>query len=271
MQRDPQKTSIIKNIKKPQQDIITLKKPIMKSKNYALLFVLVLFFTSCKKDPVTKPVKFPATTYETVGYDFTGKPNYLLKDTISPPLLSFINTILIDQKDLTISHPELFTSSAIADIAITQPSDVFITFVTQNGANKNSIAFYTYPTNNPPATAKDIALITYVFPSAGNQTPLEAGDKVKIGRFDAGTSIGFVLMQNAWNSTTRELNNEAVHFCSNDVLNPEVDPKLKKHAVLIKYAPEDKILIGFEDTDRTNPQCDNDFNDVVIYATVTGA
>ncbi len=36
-----------------------------------------------------------------------------------------------------------------------------------------------------------------------------------------------------------------------------------------KYAPEDKILIGFEDTDRTNPDCDNDFNDVVVYGTVT--
>mgnify|MGYP001046769115 CR=1 FL=1 len=242
----------------------------MKSKNYTFLFVLVLFFTSCKKPDVTKPVKFTSTTYQTVGYDFTGKPNYLLKDTISPSLLSFISTTLPEITDLTISHPELFTSSAIADVAITQPSDVFITFAAQNGANKNSIAYYTYPTNNPPTSAKDIAVITYVFPSAGNQTPLEAGDKVKIGPFNAGTSIGFVLMQNAWNSTTGELNNDAVHFCSNDALNPEVDPKLKKHAVLIKYAPENKILIGFEDTDRTNPQCDNDFNDVVIYATVTG-
>lgn len=243
----------------------------MKFKNYALLFVLVLFFVSCKKDPVTKPVKFTATNYQTLGYDFTGKPNYLLKDTISNSLLSFANTTLPEIEDLTVSHPELFTSSAIADITITQPSEVFITFVTQNGANKNSIAFYTYPTNNPPSTAKDIAVITYVFPSAGDQTPLEAGDKVKIGKFEPGTSIGFVLMQNAWNSTTQKLNNDAVHFCSNDVLNPEVDPKLKKHAVLIKYAPENKILIGFEDTDRTSSQCDNDFNDVVVYATVTGA
>lgn len=243
----------------------------MKSKNYTLLFVLVLFFTSCKKDPVTKPVKFTSTTYNTVGYGFNGKPNYLLKDTISPSLLSFINSTLVDTKDLTVSNPELFTSTAIADVAITQPSDVFITFVTQNGANTNSVAFYTYPTDKPPATAKDISLITYVLPSAGSNTPLVAGDKIKIGKFEPGTSIGFVLMQNAWNSTTQELNNDAAHFCSNDVLNPEVDPKLKKHAVLIKYTPENKILIGFEDTDRTDPQCDNDFNDVVVYATVTGA
>lgn len=243
----------------------------MKSTTYLPLFIFITFFVSCKKDPVTKPVKFPDTTYKTVGYDFTGKPNYLLKDTIPPSLLTFINSTLIDQHDLTVSHPELFSTSAIADIAITQTSDVYITFVTENGANKNSIAFYTYPTNQPPATAKDIQVITYVFPSAGYLTPLAPGDKVKLGKFEPGTSIGFVLMQNAWNSTTQELNNKAVHFCSNDVLNPEVDPKLKKHAVLIKYAPENKILIGFEDTDRTKPECDNDFNDVVVYGTVTAS
>ncbi len=64
------------------------------------------------------------------------------------------------------------------------------------------------------------------------------------------------------------MNNDAVHFASNDVLNPEVDPKLKKHAVLINYTPENKILVGFEDYDRTQAGCDNDFNDVVIYATI---
>lgn len=245
----------------------------MNFKKYYLPFIIffLLSFSACKKDPVTKPVKFTATKYETIGYDFTGKPNYLLKDTISPELLSFIKKTLPNEKNLTVSHPELFTSTAIADIAITHSSDVYITFVAQDGANRNSIAYYTYPTNNPPTTPKEIALITYVFPSAGHQTPLVAGDKVKIGKFEAGTSIGFVLMQNAWNNTTQELNNNAVHFCSNDALNPEVDPKLKKHAVLIKYIPDGKILIGFEDTDRTSPLCDNDFNDVIVYGTVTGS
>ncbi|MEO8960489.1 MAG: DUF4114 domain-containing protein [Ginsengibacter sp.] len=245
----------------------------MKYKFYFSPFIMLLFlaFSGCKKDPVTKPVKFTATKYETIGYDFTGKPNYLLKDTISAELLSFIKSTLPNEKNLTVSNPQLFTNTAIADIAITKSSDVFITFVAQDGGNRNSIAYYIYPTNNPPTSSKDISLITYVFPSAGYKTPLLAGDKVKIGKFEAGTSIGFVLMENAWNSTTQELNNRAVHFCSNDALNPEVDPKLKKHAVLIKYIPDGKILIGFEDTDRTSSQCDNDFNDVIVYGTVTGS
>ena len=119
-----------------------LNKTTMNTKNYSIPFVIffLLFFSACKKDLLTKPVKFSGTKYATVGYDFKGKPNYLLKDTISRDLLSFIRTTLPNEKNLTVSHPELFTSSAFADIAITQQSDVFITFVGQDGSNKNSIA-----------------------------------------------------------------------------------------------------------------------------------
>ncbi len=119
-----------------------------------------------------------------------------------------------------------------------------------------------------PATTKDIKVITYVFPNVGGHTPLKAGDRVKIGRFEAGTSIGFVLMRGAWEMKNATLDNNAVHFCSSDALNPEVEPKLKKHAVLINYPPEDKVLVGFEDSDRTTPNCDNDFNDLEFYCQV---
>ncbi len=76
-------------------------------------------------------------------------------------------------------------------------------------------------------------------------------------------------MKNAWNPSTKTINNTAVHFCSNDVLNPEYDQNLKKHAVLINYSVDNVVLIGFEDIDRTQNNCDHDFNDVVVYATIT--
>ncbi len=240
----------------------------MNLKNLIPIFISVLLLNACKKDPVTDPLNFTSTKYQTLGYDASGKPNFLLKDTISPNLLSFINTMLPDGLNLTISHSELFSTSAIADIKITHKSDIYITFVTETAANTNSIAYYFYPSNEPPASAKDIKLITYIFPSAGFNTPLIPGDKIKLGTFEPGNSLGFVLMQNAWDSSKEMPDNDAVHFCSTDALNPEVDPKLKKHAVLIDYVPENKIIVGFEDTNRTSPYCDNDFNDVTFYVTV---
>lgn len=242
----------------------------MKTKNYLSLILVLLIFNACKKDPVTKPVKFTSTTYDDLStYNSQGKPDGLLKDTIPPDLLYFIDTLLPDGKNLTKSHPELFSTSAIGDIKITSPSTVYITFVSQSGGLNNALGFYTYPTGQSPTKPQDISKITYVFPNAGSLTPLIAGNKMNIGNFTAGTSIGFVLLVNAWNQTSATLNNDAIHFLTNDALNPEVDPSLKKHAVLIPYAPANKTLIGFEDLDRTNAGCDNDFNDVLFYVKVT--
>jgi len=242
----------------------------MKTIKYTSFIMLLLVLASCHKDPVTKKVEFKSTTYEALGtFDANGKPNYLVTpDVISAQIDTFINHTLTDGVDLRKSHPELLSTTAIADIPITQKSDVFITFIRQDGTYNNTFAFYTYPTNQPPKSTEDIKEIIYVFPSAGKQTPLTEGDKAKIGTFEPGISIGFVLMQASYDASTNSVKNKVVHFCSNDVLNPEVDPALKKHAVLISYPPESKVLIGFEDLDRTIPNCDHDFNDLVVYATV---
>lgn len=235
------------------------------------VFILLSTIVACKKEVLTKEVHFTTTTYKTLGaFDSSGRPDYLLsKDPISSNMTSYINATLPKWTDLRTTHPELLTTKAIADLAITKTSDVFLTFVSQQAGNTNAVAFYTYPTGSSPQSPKDIITITYAFPNAGYGTMLQAGDKVKIGRFDPGTSVGFVILQNAWDLTTKKLTNDVVHFCSNDILNPEVDPNLKKHAVLINYPAEEKVLIGFEDTNRTDPRCDNDFNDVLFYATVT--
>jgi hypothetical protein len=237
------------------------------------LTLLALILFSCKKDvkaPVTVPVKFTSTSYTNLQpFDTTGKPMTMeTPDVISSGLMSFLQTSLPEHVNLATTHPELLASTAIPDIRITQTSSLDVTFVSAGTQFSNAIAFYTYPTNNPPASAADIKTITYIFANAGYKNTLTAGDKVNLGTFSAGTSVGFVLMKNAWDLTKHTLNNDAVHYCSNDVLNPEVDPKLKKHAVLLNYTPENKTLIGFEDMDRTDPYCDDDFNDVVIYVTV---
>ncbi|MEO6638103.1 MAG: DUF4114 domain-containing protein [Ginsengibacter sp.] len=250
----------------------------MKAIKFIFVALLAMSLASCKKEttntpkpPVTVPVEFPATIYTFLGtFDSLGKPDYLLpKDPISANLFSFLNSILTDGRDLRTFRPELLSNPEIADIEISQPSEVFITFLRQGAEQTNALGFYTYATNNPPTTAKDLKVIAYVFPNAGKLTPLRAGDKVKIGNFEAGTSIGFVLLQSAWSPATGTLNNKSIHYCSTDALNPEVSPALKKHAVLFKYAPETKIIVSFEDSDRTHPNCDNDFNDVEFYCTIT--
>ena len=64
------------------------------------------------------------------------------------------------------------------------------------------------------------------------------------------------------------MNDKAPHFCSNMELNPENLEEFKPHTALFEFPEEKKVIIGFEDINRTKPECDHDFNDVVIYATV---
>lgn len=238
----------------------------MNQKLYLILAFSMLGVISCKKKHNGGDI-FTQTTYKTLGpYNSSGLPSYLApKDSISSGLNSFMDSILQNGRNLTLAHPELFSNSAIADVAVKSTSDAYITFVHEDAGLENSIAFYTYPTGHSPQSVADIKEITFIFPSAGDKTPLQPGDRVKIGTFPAGTSIGFILMTGGWDNTNHKIDVNVTHYCTNDILNPEKDPSLRKHAVIINYAPDNKVLIGFEDTDRSLPACDNDFNDAIIY------
>lgn len=235
------------------------------------LFTLPVFI-ACQKgsEALTKPVDFSGTAYQAFAYDSaTGLPRNLEHETVSADMLAFVKDNLREKVDLRTFNPGLLQNTGSGtDLRVTQRSELYLTFLSQVTESTNAIAFYTYPTATPPVSPKEIKNITYVLPSAGVGSKLKAGDKVKIGTFEAGTSVGLVLMKNAWQPASGVLNNNAVHFCYNDALNPEVDPALKKHVVLLNYALKNKILIGFENSDRSTPTSDHDFNDIILYATI---
>ena len=141
----------------------------MKTELLTFTFALALFLSSCQKEVSFEGLSTEIDSIETRSltlgtWDESGKPNYLLaKDPISPNLDTYIDNTLPERTDLRTSHPELLATNAIADIAITQSSDVYITYVSQGAGTTNAIAFYTYPTNKPLASAKDIKNITYIF------------------------------------------------------------------------------------------------------------
>lgn len=205
----------------------------------------------------------------TSAYPFKlGRPAYLetTPDNIDASLLSYVNASLPEGSPLPNTHPEYLTTSAVPNLNITATSDVWITFVAEGAGYMNSLAFYTYKTGSAPNSPSDIANATLIFPNAsayGSGGGLRSGDKVKIGRFSAGTSIGFVLIQNAWNGSGVLTGN--TKFYSDYKLNPETNVANKKHTVTLWDDVHKLFLIGFEDINRENGS-DSDFNDLVIYA-----
>ena len=208
-----------------------------------------------------------------------GRPKYLetTPDVIDPALLNTVNASLPNAINIGTKHPE-YLSSPVPNIVVTAQSDVYVTYLAETANNQNSLAYYTYPTGNPPTagavgtTAGGIDKITMVFPNSsgyGSGGGLNPGDKVKLGNFPAGTTIGFVLLENAWTGSGVNLN--ANKYYTDASLNPETNGA-NKHAVLIYDSAHQIYIYGFEDRNRqtsANPYqlADNDFNDLVFYAT----
>ncbi len=204
------------------------------------------------------------------GYDNNGRPTTLAtSDVISSELLSYVNTSLPEGRAVPNYHPEYLSNGAETNLNITKTSDVWITFVSEGAGYTNTLGFYKFPTNSPPQSLGDIDSIKIVIPNAslqGSGGTMRSGDKINIGRYDAGTSIGFVLLQNAWSSSSHTVNTNATKFFADDALNNE-STLLKRHTVLLNDVTHHLFLYGFEDLTRTGGGSDDDFNDMVFYAT----
>ena len=244
----------------------------------SLILLLTCFISfNCKKYfEAAAPNNFSGTTYNYLGtWNTNGVPNYLVtpSDTVSAAETNFINSTLPEGHSAVTAHPELFSaSSSQANLNLTQKSTVYISFVHDGSGNNNVIGFFTYPTANPPTAANQLGGVTIIFPSAkssGTNGFLPLGSKVKIGTFNAGTSIGFILLQSGWNPTTSTVNTSDLHFATIDALNPETDPTLQRHAILLNY--QGKTLVCFEDSNRQSTGTDSDFNDVIVAATIVPA
>lgn len=201
-------------------------------------------------------------------YNSNGRPNYLETpgDEIGIEMLNTINASLPEQKKVPELHPEYIASDATTNINVIEDAEVWITFVHEGAGYRNALGFYTYDTKTPPTSLADINEINFIYPNAslkGSSGEMVSGDKVKLGTFKAGTTIGLVLFQNAWNG--KDVSVGATALFSDANLNPEADKNLRKHNVFLQY--KNTFLIGFEDIKRDSKDCDQDFNDLIVYAT----
>ncbi len=214
------------------------------------------------------------TKYDYMGfYDLNGRPLYLTypSDVISSGMLSFINTSLPEGKPVPTYHPDFLNAGAVNDIKIVKRADVWLTFVSEGAGFYNTLGYYTYPSNIPPATQADIDSIHIAIPnvsSSGSGGGMHSGDKIYLGRFNPGVSVGFVLLQNAWNPFTKTVSTTATKFFTHDDLNTtETNATMKRHAVLLYDNVNKLFLSGFEDQTRSTGSSDNDFNDLMFYTT----
>lgn len=201
------------------------------------------------------------------GYNSIGVPNYLEVpgDVVSQDFLSACNASLPEKATVPAKNPHYLATGNSTDLKVVAPADVWITFMHEGAGYKNTLGYYVYETANPPATKYDIDSIQFIFPNvsfSGSGGGLSTGDKVYLGQFPAGKSIGWVIIQNAWNGSS--VDTSKLHFYSNPDFNPESSAVNRQHNVQLYDRDRDVILIGFEDLHREQGS-DDDFNDAVFY------
>ena len=214
-----------------------------------------------------------AQNYQYLGsYSSNGVPNYLepIGDNVDVATLEMISNSLPESYPVPDYNPHYISSGYDTDLIIDAQADVWVTFVSEGAGYKNVLGYYTYDINNPPITAPQPEDITIIFPNVsalGSGGGLLVGDKVKIGTFQPGTGIGWVLLANAWNSASSSVGYGQWQLFSNPNFNPEAQAELRFHNVLLNDPNNQRIILGFEDIRRDYGSCDNDFNDAIFYVT----
>ncbi len=214
--------------------------------------------------------------FDAAGYDASGRPASLIEVPLPANLPADLAARLPEGLDINQNRDEkkFLTDNLGANIHLLEDADLTLIAVGGTTDFANAVGFFSYPTASVPATVG--ALNTQlVFP---NFPALQPGEGVALGRFKAGTSVGFTLVANGWTGTTVNPNPSPQDlFSTIRALNPETpsndgNSHLNAHTVLLSSPLDNLLVLGFEDAyrhpsnkDKTKPQrSDDDFNDVLL-------
>ncbi len=222
--------------------------------------------------PASFPIPEICDRYKYLGeFSSDGTPLYLdQRDVVSQETITMINDALPEGYPVTDFNPHYISSGYDTDVTVQEQTDIWITFISEGAGYKNTLGFYTYDSNDPSPSMPAPEDITIIFPNVsavGSGGSLEIGDKVNIGSFPPNTGIGWVLLANAWSDGCVGTGNWQLH--SNPDYNPESDPALRYHNVLLSDPSNERIILGFEDIRRDYASCDQDFNDALFYITAS--
>ncbi|WP_010181053.1 DUF6923 family protein [Aquimarina agarilytica] len=222
--------------------------------------------------PASFPIPALCDRYNYLGeFSADGTPLYLDEnDVISQATIDMVANALPESYPVPDFNPHYISSGYDTDVVVQEQADIWVTFISEGAGYKNTLGFYTYDSNNPITTIPNPEDITIIFPNVSavdSGGSLVAGNKVNIGSFPPNTGIGWVLLANAWSEGCVGAGNWALF--SNPNFNPESDPRLQYHNVLLSDPDNERIILGFEDIRRDYASCDQDFNDALFYITAS--
>ena len=205
------------------------------------------------------------------GYNSMGVPHNLMStnDPVTQQLLQDLNNAFPEWRNEIPLHPEWFTPGVTNNLDIQSESDVYITYITEGAGWMNSLAYFTFNTNQPPASAAQIDTMHVIFPNFSNDGSgggLYPGNKIYLGKFPAGKSIGLAVVPHGWNGNGTYVGPGSDVWYSIPSFNTN-DPGMLKHLLLFNDPSRQQVLFTLEDMGFYQG-ADRDFNDNICYITV---
>ena len=217
-----------------------------------------------------------------------GLPSYLTaNEPIASDLLQRINLALPEGDKtpatyLPLNKPEWFINNSVTNINVVAEAHIWVTFVGEGAGLNNTLAYFYYPTNNPPKTAADIKKKIVIFPNSsalGSGGALVPGNTVMLKYFDEVTStwketfppgytVSWYLATNGWVDNSQYgylFTNSTVDEYSLDYLNNGG----KEQTVMLFDSEYQRFVLTFEDVSCADVlgngtrKSDQDFNDVI--------
>lgn len=189
-----------------------------------------------------------------------GVPDDIIETKPCATLVDNIIAMFPAGKDNRSTNSELFSDENNLILKLTKESPVYLTFVDEGAGWKNSLAYYTYNCENPPANADELEL-HMLFPNVskvGEGGGLKTGDRVQLGdgNFEANTVIGFCLIAQGWK------NGATVDGVYRHYTNIAWNKDATQQHVMFKEKNCKDIVLCFEDVQL--PAGDKDFNDIIF-------
>ena len=217
---------------------------------------------------------------EPSNYTAKGFPNNTFRVTDLPSdTLQNVYSMLPEGVEV---NPDFISEIKATSIGIDgeglQPGEIAtatVTFLNEGAGYRNTLGYFVYQTDNPPATKDDIDVHQIIFPNTSKAPDGEMveGDSVELEvQLVAGESLGFFIIPNGWGwsgsfNNIPSFGSWGTPFYTLTDLNPESTSANRHHNVMFLDVENEFLVIGFEDIYR--PDGDNDFNDLLFTVELT--
>lgn len=215
------------------------------------------------------------------SWDIWGYPDYMLSEKATPPadLMYGIKEVLGKWTDIRLTYPDLVKQGERVETNIRKKTKIKLVFLNSTATKRNVVGYYTYPTGQAPASPEEIAQKIVAFPQAAyyygydgvsHFGPLNFGDQIQmkywngaefVDEFPAGVSIGWFMMESAFDSKTGDIKKTTNIRYSDPLLNN--DKYQRTIALYDGTQDNDMIALGFEDA--WNAERGGNFGDAVFY------